>query len=214
VQTKPIYWRNKSEAELASYQQFQQGNSCAQNSIAALFNLFFQLNFNGNLLAKLVDQIPFFDRLRYRLWSNGPTTPLNQLHLLTDIALYQKVSLSVQLEKGSLELLSKLMIKPRTLTLITLGWLPRQAPVIIRGNQVENFNGNKGLGFHTMLAVAYDPSHQDKVGASHPWGFINSWSIGGTELFWMTTEDLDHSWGFYTPFGGTYPMITVKINTT
>ena len=211
MQAKPIYWRNKSEAELASYQQFQQGNSCAQNAIAVIFNLFFQYNINGNLLAKLVDQTPFIDRLRYRLWPNGPTTPLNQIHLLTDIAKYQKVNLSVRLEKGSLELLPKRMIDPQTLTLITLGWLPRQAPVIIRGVQTTNMNANKGLGFHSMLAVAYDSSHKQMGGDSHPWGFINSWSIGGTELFWMTTEDLDHSWGFYTPFGGTYPMVTVKI---
>ncbi len=210
--SQPLYWRNKSEAELASYQQLQVGNSCAQNAIAAAFNLFFNARIDGNHLSTLVNQTALPDRIRYRLWSNGPTTPLNQLHLLMDIALHEKHPISIQLEKGSPSILRQHLSQTDSLTLVTIGWLPGSAPVITRGVQPVNLNAARGFGFHVMIAAAYDPAHADVNHIIRPWGFINSWSSGGSELFWMTDDDFNRSWRFYTPFGGTYPMVTIQIN--
>lgn len=209
----PVYWRGHTEAHLASYQQLQLGNNCAQNAIATALNLLFNLNINGNHLAKLIDQTPLVDLLRYRLWPNGPTTPLNQCHLLEDIARYQGLRLSARLERGSLQSLSAHISNPNSVSLITIGWLPRRAPVITRGNQSINFNANTGFGFHVMLAAAYDPTHINQAGTTCPWGFINSWLDGGEELFWMSTAHLKSSWGFFTPFGGTFPMVSVRLLT-
>jgi len=51
-----------------------------------------------------------------------------------------------------------------------------------------------------MLLAAYDPAHRSGE-LTTPWGFINSWAEGSTELFWMEDQAFRKS-----AFGAVLPL--------
>ena len=65
-----------------------------------------------------------------------------------------------------------------------------------------------------MLLAAYNPEHYSGS-LTTPWGFVNSWIDGGTELFWMPENDLRKAWNIaFFPLNLRLSVIIKKLSDT
>jgi hypothetical protein len=195
-----IYWREKSETQLAAFQQRQVGNTCAAHAIAAAVNLAFNLGLEGKQIGS--DAYANW----WRGWGNpfhAGIPPYAQINLLKHLAEVKKIPLEPHHYSWDPQRWLEVLRQPNQLLLITLFWLARPAPLtralekwkfprITYNLGDENYTQPNGVIItgHTMLLAAYDPQHITHGGKTRPWGFVNSWIDGGNYLFWMGDEDL------------------------
>ena len=198
-----------SEAELASFQTLQQGNDCALHAISSAIRLLTDAEYAPTDLIKLADRLWWQARF-YRLYPGGGIFPHMQVGLLNYLIKRDRLSLSARLFHLSPDILRNLPYDDDLAALVTVYWLPRRAPGIFRGNSSFNYNSVNNLSGHTMLFSAYDPDHYSGEKWHTPWGFINSWIDGGTDLFWMTDEGFKTSCGFRAPWIGYNATVVIS----
>jgi hypothetical protein len=193
--------KNLPEGKLAGYQQLQTGNSCAICSACAALNLLFDTNIQANEWIHRVDGLPYPQIFKVRMWKDGPTAPFQQINLIHWIAGENNLTqIRLDQKKSNREELIQIIHDPYQMALVTIGWIFNKPPEITLGLSGINYNSVKSkIGYHTLLAAAYQSDHFCADNILRPWGFINSWSDGGTDLFWMSEEEFMHSWSIYTP---------------
>lgn len=206
----PAYPGKLTEIDLAGLQRLQAGNSCVPHSLCAAFQLLTGREIDPRELDAELNLLPFFSRLRYRSWNNGPVTPLQQVALARTLASNLDLQVTARLAHPEPSGLVDLIRQPATAVLVTIGWWKHHPPGIFRGTDTVSQADGSGTQWHTMLAAAYDPGHRDSSGNERPWGFVNSWVDRGETLFWMSDADFLRSWQFYTPFGGRRPAVILQ----
>ena len=189
---RSVSLKSLPEAELAALQTHQSGNNCAIHAITAAVKLLEGTEFSPEALSTEVDQLWRHGRF-YRMLPGWAITPGMQARLVTFLARTRNLPLQAELKFLSLESLPTLLQEDNQALLLTLTWLPSKAPAIYHGNSSVNSNATRKAGGHTMLLAAYNPEHYSGS-LPTPWGFVNSWIDGGTELFWMPENDLRKAW--------------------
>jgi hypothetical protein len=211
----PVFLDGRSEAELAALQQHQptDRNDCADYSIAASLNLLFGGSVQGSDVAAAADQVPWLLPGRgLRMWENGPTSPSQQANIVNGIARQGQLPLSaVALHPTTDELVGYLQ-QPNTAVIITISWDDGHIPQIARTGDTGTAAGGGAplqLNAHAMVLAAYDPSHLDSAGNAAPWGFINSWADGGSEIYWMPDADFQQAWSHEIPLVGSHNAVVI-----
>ena len=199
-----------TERSLASYQMEQVGNNCAVHSISTSFWLLSGWELSPSELAEELDNLPFLPRLPFRMWRDGPISPMQQVHLVHTLAKGAHLHIKAHLTHPGPADLVELIRKPDTAVLVTIGWRRGHAPVISLGENTTSEADNTHSLWHTMIAAAHDPLHRDSAGTPKPWGLINSWVNGGEALYWMPDADFKRAWSCFTPFGGIRPAVVIE----
>ncbi len=207
-----IKYRSFGEKRLASFQQEQTGNNCAVFSACAGLNLIFDLQLDPYFWSEKVDRIPFPAILKYRMFRNGPVSPIQHVRLIQWMINEHQIA-GVLVERGngtSKELVLGLQ-QTNQVKLVTIGWFFGTPPEITYGDSALNQNASHArVGYHTLLFAAYDPLHISSDGIQRPWGFINSWKSSAEKLYWMQTVEFLKSWNIFTPFGGRRSVVTIS----
>jgi hypothetical protein len=181
-----------SESQLAVYQQFQgQRNDCAQFAIAASLNLVYGGSVRGSDVGEAADHLPgFVPWWGLRMWPNGPTSPQQQANIVNGIAQEGGFDFQATAIKATPEELIDHLSEPTSAVVVTIGWAQGDLPQIAQ-TSLKGLTGSADgiLNGHAMLLAAYDPTHLDGQGDPAPWGFINSWVDGTTEIYWMPDDD-------------------------
>ncbi len=183
------------ENELARFQTLQKGNNCTLHAISAALDLLCGFQIAPDELIAEVNRLWFRGRF-YRLFPNWAVTPPMQARIVRYLAKTRNLPLKARLLHISPEVLRNLPHDENLTALVTIYWLAGKAPPIYHGTRGLNYNQVQGMGGHTMLFAAFDPDHLTDQTLLTPWGFINSWSSGGTGLFWMQDADFRKAWGF------------------
>lgn len=138
------------------------------------------------------------------MYPNGPTSPAQQVNLLRRIADREGLrGLEITRHSSSVEEIQSILTSPNQVVLVTIGWLFSAGPKIMPGKTTTNLNSSTSrFGYHTMLLAAYSPEHIHEDGVIRPWGFINSWIDGGSNIFWISDLEFRRSWSILTPLGG------------
>jgi len=189
------------EADLARYQTLQIGNDCALHAISSSIYLLLDEFFSPTDLITLTNKLWWRGRF-YRIVPRSGIFPHMQLGLLNYLIRHNKLPLKAKLLHLTPEILRNLPHDDDLAALITIYWLPKKAPGIYLGSTEVNYNGNTHLSGHTMLFSAYDSDHQNGRAGLTPWGFINSWADGGSDLFWMSDLEFRRAWNFRVPIIG------------
>lgn len=211
----PAYLAGRTEAELAALQQRQPDgrNDCADYSIAASLNLLFGGSVRGNDVAAAADQVPWLLPGRgLRMWENGPTTPAQQANIVNGVARQGQLPLSAVATKATTDELVQYLGQPNTAVIVTIGWDDAHVPQIARTSQDGTSAGGGAplqLNAHAMVLAAHDPTHLDHAGNPAPWGFVNSWADGGSELYWMPDADFQQAWGHDIPLVGSHNAVVI-----
>ncbi len=207
-----IKFRSFGEKKLASFQQEQTGNNCAVFSTCAALNLLLGLELNPLQWSEKIDDLPIPSILKYRMFHNGPVTPIQHVHLIQWVLEEHQIA-DVQVDRGN-ETAEELMLgltQPNQVKLVTIGWFYEAPPEITYGTSAVNQNASRArVGFHTLILAAYDPLHISKDGIQRPWGFINSWKSSAEKLYWMQAIEFLHSWNIFTPMGGRRSVVTIS----
>jgi hypothetical protein len=209
----PVYWGGLVEAELAAFQQRQgtDRNDCADYSVAAVFNMLYGGAVQGSDVAHAADlgNVLF----GYRLWPNGPTTPAQQANLVNAIAEHAGLPVTATaLETPTTADLIAYLQQPDTAVIVTIGWDDGHVPDIARSSDTGNSAGGGAplqINAHAMVLAAYDPGHLDRNGNPAPWGFVNSWADGGTEIYWMSDADFQQAWDHTIPLVGSNNAVVI-----
>jgi hypothetical protein len=189
-------WAGMSESQLASYQTTQVGNNCAPNAIAAAFNLLGEpLNIDGN---KLGDKISSMG-IKYRLLPDSATMPFNQVNVINDISkITGQKDITLSAKKLNIQHLSDAnayLSDDDSIILYTVYWTSLNSPKIISGSGLNNLSDKKLIDGHTMVYIAYDPTHVSNGGVGTPYGFLNWWDdttlIPAKKLTWMSEDDVN-----------------------
>ncbi len=204
------YLAGMTEANLAKFQNAQEGNTCTLHCITSAIRLLTGKLISPLDLADELDALPFFRRLPYRGWRDGPVAPIQQANLMRKLAHDLGLPLSFRRSNLKADILINYISQPGKVVMVTIGWGNNNAPALTLGDGTASY-APANLTWHTIIAAAYDPLHIDRAGQIKPWGFINSWVNGGEQLFWMTDADFMRSWSFWTPFGGIRPAVIVSI---
>ncbi len=211
--TVPVYWGGLTEAQLAAFQQAQGAgrNDCADYSVAAVLNMFQGGAVQGSDVARAADLGSLL--YGYRLWPNGPTTPEQAANIINAIADRGGLPVSATAVKPqtTAELVQYLQ-QPGTAVIVTIGWGDANVPDIARTSDTANSAGGGatlGINAHAMVLAAYDPTHLDRNGNPAPWGFVNSWANGGTEIFWMSDADFQQAWSHEIPLVGSQNAVVI-----
>ena len=209
----PIYAiKALNESALAKYQQAQLGNNCAYHAVSAAINVLAGTNIDGLIYADQINAMPFPTSLKYRLYDNGPTLPVQQVNLAKLIATDHGISINAQKANPQNEDLLLYLMEGNVAVLVTIGWYAHHPPEITYGLSSLNMNASKEwAGFHTMLLARYDPTHVSQDGLLRPWGLINSWTAGGDQLFWMQDVEFKRSWNTYTPLSGSRASVLITL---
>lgn len=199
----------KSEAELAAHQMFQTGNTCSFHAIAAGLRLLLGVELDPTALSAEIDRL--WRRFRFmRVFPGWAVTPRMQVRIVRHLARTRGFPVTARYQHGDPETLPDLLDDSASVPLITLLWLWKGAPPIYLGDTDHNFNVVKGPGGHTMILGAYDPEHSAEGKFPTPWGFINPWTNGGEQLFWMRDADFRRSWRFPLPLVGPNPLVVIN----
>jgi hypothetical protein len=209
----PVYWGGLTEAQLAAFQQ-RQGtgrNDCADYSIAAVFNMFQGGAVQGSDVARAADLGNVL--YGYRLWPNGPTTPGQTANIINTIADRAGLPVSATALRATTtaDLVGYLQ-QPDTAVVVTIGWDDAHVPQIARTADLATSAGGGAtlqINAHAMVLAAYDPSHVDHGGNPAPWGFVNSWADGGTEIYWMPDADFQRAWTHEIPLVGSRNAVVI-----
>jgi hypothetical protein len=103
-----------------------------------------------------------------------------------------------------------------TTVIVTIGWDDAHVPDIARTSDTANSaRGGAPLQInaHAMVLGAYDPGHVDRNGNPAPWGFVNSWADGGTEIYWMPDADFQQAWSHEIPLVGSHNAVLITRGT-
>ncbi len=184
-----VYWRGKTEVDLAAYEQYQgMYNDCGPFSVAVAINMLTGSNLKGHDVAQMGDVGWLSPAGGTRLWPGGATVPGNQANLANWINTKAKDSkapiprFSAKATKGTPDDLRKLLTKPDEVGIVTLGW--------------KDTKGGKKAG-HAEVIVAYDPAHKDG-----PWGLLNWWDKKPDAVIrWMSDVDFQKQWNYQFPAG-------------
>jgi hypothetical protein len=209
----PVYWGGLTEAQLAAFQQAQGAgrNDCADYSVAAVFNMFQGGAVQGSDVARAADLGNLL--YGYRLWPNGPTTPRQAANIINTIADRAGLSLSATALRATTTAdLVGYLRQPDTAVIVTIGWDDANVPDIARTSDDANRAGGGAplqINAHAMVLAAYDPNHLDRNGNAAPWGFVNSWADGGTEIYWMPDADFQQAWTHEIPLVGSRNAVVI-----
>jgi hypothetical protein len=80
---------------------------------------------------------------------------------------------------------------------------------MIGKTKVNRNRTEPGTSYHTMLVGAYDPHNICEDGMLRPWGFVNSWSHPGKDLFWISDGEFLRAWGHFTPPVGRNSLVLI-----
>lgn len=212
VPAGPVYWGGLAEAQLSAFQQEQatERNDCADYTIAAAMNMLYGGAAQGKDVARAADlgNVLF----GYRLWPNGPTTPAQHANLVNDIARQGGLPVSATALRATPAELVGLLQQPDTVVVVTIGWDDAHVPEIARASDAATrASGGAALQInaHAMVLAAFDPGHRDANGNPAPWGFVNSWSNGGSELYWMPDADFQQAWAHDIPLVGAHNAVVI-----
>lgn len=208
----PIYLGGLTEAQLAAYQQDQgDRNDCGEFAIAAALNLLYGGSVLGCDVAAAADQVWFpLPSKGLRMWPDGPTTPQQQANIVNGIARQGGLSLSATATKATTADLIKYLEQPDTAVVVTIGWDDTNIPQIARTSDAHTQAVSAGpINGHAMLLVAHDPTHLDFNGNPAPWGFVNSWENGGTEIYWAPDTDFNQAWDHKLPLVGSNNVVVI-----
>lgn len=198
---------------LASLQQDQgQSNNCGILSACQALNLLYGSNLVGSYWAGVFDRMPFPSILTYRCLRNGPTLPYQQTRQIQYIARQSGLPTpTIQILSSNPAELRAILAKPNMAAIVTIGWINTVGPKIMIGKTTINRNrSERGSSYHTMLLGAYDPLHISEDGILRPWGFVNSWSAPGKDLFWISDGEFVRAWAHYTPTAGINPLVLIQ----
>jgi len=216
----PVYLAGRSEAELAALQQRQRDgrNDCADYATAASLNLLFGGGVRGSDVAAAADQVPWlYPGQGLRMWENGPTSPAQQAHIVNGIARQGQLPLSAVATHATTDELLEYLQQPNTAVIVTIGWDDAHVPQIARTSAAGTAAGvgaRLQLNAHAMVLAAHDPTHLDSAGLPAPWGFINSWTDGGSEIYWMPDADFQQAWGHDIPLVGSHNAVVITVEPT
>jgi len=198
------------EGRLAACQMRQVGNTCSFHVIAAGLRLLLDVNIDPGQLSNEIDRLWWRGRLM-RVFPGWAVTPRMQVRIVRHLARTQHLPVTASYHKGDPELLPGLLSDPDIIPIVTLIWLPRQAPPIYYDGSAWNRNYTRAAGGHSMIFAAFDPTHKAGKGQkSTPWGFINSWENHPQHLFWMTDADFRKAWRFWLPGIGPNPLVLLR----
>jgi hypothetical protein len=209
----PVYWGGLTEAQLAAFQRRQGDtrNDCADYSVAAALNMFQGGAVQGSDVARAGDLGTVL--YGYRLWPNGPTTPQQAANLVNAIADRAGLPLEATAVKPQTSAdLVRYLQQPDTAVIVTIGWDDAHVPDIARASDTGNSaQGGAALQInaHAMVLAAYDPSHLDRNGSPAPWGFVNSWANGGSEIYWIPDADFQQAWSHDIPLVGSHNAVVI-----
>ena len=201
--------QTKSEAELASYQVKQIGNTCSFHAIAVANKLLLDKEIDPAALSEKINQLWWRGRIM-RVAPDWAVTPCMQVRIVRYLAKERNLPITAFFTHGTTESLDTVLSDPNTIGLITLLWLWGKAPPIYRGDSTHNYNSTAKMGGHTMILAAYDPEHQAEDQFFTPWGFINPWLANAKQLFWMRDDDFRKSWRFPLPLVVPNPLVLIQ----
>ncbi len=171
--------------------------------------------YSGSKMAQEIDDV-WLDRQTYipshqnydasiRMFPNFITFPFEQINIVDYYRTNTNASFSVpytaSISSESKEEMKKKLVDNSVLQLITLYYTSDDLPEFLQGDSnPRNFNMDIPLfgkkitipaSGHTVLLVAYDPTHiNTKNHEVYEWGIVNSWDDGG-EMYWIRDQDLD-----------------------
>ncbi len=199
----------KSEAELAAQQACQAGNTCSFHAISTGLRLLLGLELDPMALSAEINRL--WRRFRFmRVFPGWAVTPRQQVRIVRHLARTRGYPVTASYQHGDPETLPDLLDDPDSVPLITLIWRRKKAPPIYLGETDRNFNATKGPGGHTMILGAYDPNHTAAGEFPTPWGFINPWTNGGAQLFWIRDADFRKAWRFPLPLVGPNALVVMR----
>jgi hypothetical protein len=191
------YWRGWSEDQLAAYQGNQGfSNHCAKYAAASGLNMLFGIVLTGDDLVDWLERRPFKGTGVYTIFGNNHGSMVYQTANLVR-ALGRQAGLPIQVKSRICQVsdLLETLQDDHVLSLITLTYFRDQEPIIAKGENTTSALKSAGwIGGHIMIPAAYDPAHFNTDGQKTPWGFLSSWGAVD-QLYWMTDEDFDRSWG-------------------
>lgn len=202
-----------STLELARLQQDQgSSNSCGIYSACQALNMIYRANLSGAYWSNRIDRLPIPSILIYRLFRNGPTLPCQQINQLRFFARESGLPVPhLSLKSSNPDELRVILSQPDVAAIVTIGWIRTVGPKIMIGKSTVNRNHTvPGTSYHTMLVGAYDPGNISEDGILRPWGFVNSWSRPGKELFWISDGEFKRAWGHYTPSAGRFSLVIIR----
>lgn len=155
-----------------------------------------------------------------RMWPDGPTTPWQIANLARRMAQRRNLKIQATTRSGRPGMRDELrgwLERPDCAIVVTIAWdehtqaeieyptgtrtLLHNASAIVYGDLMVDWMYTA----HIMVLVAYDEVQKR-------WGFINSWVKGqdATQLYWMTEEDFEKTWGFSNVFFKPFMWVTIR----
>lgn len=196
-----VYAGGLTEADLAALQQAQEGNNCAKYAIASALNMLGFGYFSGKSIKDWAIPNPFLS-----VPIISATTPGQQINILNELAKYNDLPITAEALKVTPSDLKVWLHDPNEVVIVTIGWDDNDIPIITRDSSDASGNPDRpaegiGWGAHSVVLASYDPTHVDAAGNPAPWGFVNSWTNGGNEIYWMTDADFTQALEYDIPFG-------------
>jgi len=191
------YWRSWSEEQLAAYQGNQgSSNHCAKYAAASGLNMLFGIVLTGDDLVDWVEVRPLKGTGRYSIFGNhNGSLVVQTANLVRELGRQAGLPIQVHSRRWRVSDLLEALQNDSLLTLVTLTYFKEEEPVIARGENTTTSLASAGwIGGHILIPAAYDSSHHNKAGRPTPWGFLSSWG-SVDQLYWMTEEEFDRSWG-------------------
>jgi len=197
-----------SENELASLQKRQVGNTCTLHAITTALQMLVNFSYDPSRLSEEVDRLWRRGRLM-RVFPGWAVTPRQQARILRYLAKTHHLPVNAVFHKAIPEILPGILSNENVVPIITLIWWKSQAPPIYYGHELKNRNSSSKMGGHSMILAAFDPDHLIDESFPAPWGFINPWKDGATQLYWMKDRDFKKAWRFTMPFNGPNPLVLI-----
>ena len=203
------YWRGLEEGNLAVHQQDQGStNHCAKYASATAANLLLGASFNGGSLVSWLEKRLLKGSLRYTIFGNQNGSLVFQTaNLVKLLGLLNGISFKVRIKRGKVADLHGALKDGGSICIVSVTYFKGEEPLIFKGqNTTSALAAARWIGGHIMVLGAYDPQHHNSAGVCTPWGFLSSWA-SKDQMYWMTDEDFQHTWGRLSFFN----MITVRI---
>jgi hypothetical protein len=180
-------------------------NDCADYWIAASLNLLFGAACGATTWRRPRTWCHGCFLTGLRMWENGPTTPAQQANIRTASLGSCRSPQSRRRRRRARPYLGQ-PIQP----IVTIGWDDAHVPQIARTSQ-DLFRRRRGAPQLAPTRCCSPPTitHLDHAGDPAPWGFVNSWADGGSELYWMPDADLQQAWGHDIPLVGSHNAVVI-----
>jgi hypothetical protein len=149
-----------------------------------------------------------------RTWKDFATTPHQQANIINLLSEYSGIPLKAEAKHGSKADLLQLLATPDTVVIVTIGWDSNFTPFLARDSDTATGAGQAPWHYyaHALILAAYDSGHTNTAtGTKAEWGFVNSWTAKGSEIYWMPDADFDKAWNFnVTPVGSNNMVVVTK----